>query len=253
MRRRWWGSLVLLLGGLVARVGAQDRLPEGDTAYADGDLEAARVAYHGALTTPGNDPARLLHLHLRLGILCAALGEDDDAREHFRVVLSLDPDTPPPSELGPRQRVTFEDARDRAGRLDLSLSAPDGASPDAPTPLRVEASPALRALGATLVLRANRWEREVRLDGLPTLVLPTEAWTGDRLQLRVDALDAHGGRLLRRDLELAPTPRPQTETPRRRPWLWVAVGVIAVALVATSVGLVLTRDRPIDVRSVSVS
>jgi len=248
---------------VVGPVSAQDPSPleAADAAYDEGDLEAAREGYGDALTRPGNTPETIHRIRLRLGIIAAAFGEGDSARTHFRVALALDPNTPPPSELGPPQRVPFEEARDETGPLELELETPAGVRDEGPTELLLRASPTLRLLAASVRVSAGDWTRSVTLDGVPSLVVPEEAWTGPRLVLVADALDAHEGRLLRRSVELAPGARrpgrPATnvdddERGGVSPWVWVVLGVVVVGAAITAAVLA-TSPRGLRVDSIAVT
>lgn len=239
-------SIVLMLAPSAFAQGPS--LAEAARAFEEGRFAEAGRAYADALAEPGHEPAELLQIHLRLGII-AALGGDDPAI-HFAIALALDPVLDPPVELSPELRARFEALREaREGRrLSVRIEEHEARRTvsvhDAPGGLVV----ALRVRGA------GGYERRVPWAGAPIeLSAPPPFW--------IEALDAHGGVLARAgdwQSTLSPaaaaataqrTPPEATPAPPARepsliesPWLWIAVAIVVTG-VAVAIAFSASGDR----------
>jgi len=235
-----------------------DRLAAAEAAFAEGRLEAATDGYEAALAAPGNDPTALHRIHLRLGTLAMMRGRTETAREHLTAALALDPDTPVPPELSPPQQRRFEEVRAEVEPLDLQIEVAEPPRRDSTTRLQLRPSPSLRRLADRLSVRVgDTWRREVPLDGVPSLAMPPTVWGAEaRITLLADALDAHGGVLLRRRYELLaneameqPTSDPDPDAPAddaevwESPWFWIVGGLLLGAAGGAIALAVVLGDR----------
>ena len=209
----------------------------------DGDIPRARALYERALAGGALEPDVLAQVHLRLGALCRAMGEDAAGDAHFAVALAIDPERAPPPDLPPAGRERFEALRG-AGRVSLEVSAREAD--------RVE----VRARGApvaALRVRAGSAPAD-RREGTQTVVELPEG----PVDLEVAALDAHGNVLLvhtttiqgaiaiSQTQEAQPVPAPHVPAWWEDGGLWIgaALGVLAIAtgVIVTAV-IVSENDR----------
>jgi len=227
--------------------------------------EAAKVCA-AALRRGKLARAELLQLLRMQGLIAAASGRDDRAKNAFARLLALDPRASLAPGHPPRVSRAFRRARaSLAGaHLTLALRAPRRAPFDRPLPISValRADPLRQVDHAQLYLRAEgtrgRWQRlrRPRTD-LRWRVDPRTLTAGRvaRVGFFVVVRDSHGNVLAqlgsaerpRSMVLMAPTAerRPAvTGTPwYRRWWVWTAVGAVVVG---SAVALGVTLSRPAD-------
>lgn len=184
--------------------------------HRDGALDRALELFEEALNAPGNEPSDLITIHLYIGMLRGAMGEDQVARRSFEACLALDPSLAEHEEFGPRLQQAFEAVRaERAGRV-LSVRVNPATIGDQSGGLDVEiaATNAPEGLVAALELIASVESESphltLRVDGAgpTTVTVPPVAHHNTPIRLDVTALDAHGGVLARESRVISPPPTP---------------------------------------------
>jgi hypothetical protein len=112
-----------------------------ESAYSAIDFDGTRTAAENALNEGNHDPTETLRLYTLLGIATSALGQDSEAREAFRRVIAIDPNTDVDKTLSPKIRSPYLEVRGelsakgkltplsanvvrRAGRLFVELNDP---------------------------------------------------------------------------------------------------------------------------------
>lgn len=274
----------LLASLLFSRLGSAQpsggTLEEALAAYEEGQLNGALELFEEALLAPGHEVSELVTIHLYLGMLHAAMGEEPLARRSFEVCLALDPTHAGSDEFGPQLRQLFDEVRDaREGRAlsieirRLSESGTNRGGVD----VEIAALNAPEGLVAALELDAESSgeaaELTMRVESAgPTVVtLPASLVESGTVRLEVVAHDANGSVLARGREELHPSPAAMTEEAeeadddaelddetstrdqgetrrqRRRRALWIGLGVGLGTLVAGAVVLGATLGTAEDV------
>lgn len=232
---------VLAFGGTA--FAQEDPLREAAQAYEEGRIAEAARRYHEALGRGGLEPAELVHVHLRLGILAALEGELDESDRRFAMALALDPIREPPEELSPELRERFEALRETQDGRRLTLVIRRTRRGDA---LRIEARHAPEGMAAAIRIRGHEgYAVELPYEGEPIVVEPPAG----ALPIEVTLFDSHGNRLARAGARLpvaVATDEPSEQLPTRTlletPWLWVVVGAIVIGIGVT-VGVSASGDR----------
>lgn len=243
---------VVLALACSAPASAQAPLERADRAYDEGRLADAGLAYDEALATGALDPAALVHVHARLGVLTAMGGQETHAERHFALALALDPALDAPTELDPTLRARFEALREERDGRRLAVRLEDDG--ELRTVTVTDAPP--RAVRHVVVRGAQGYEQRFEWTGEPLRIDAPE----EVLPLEALALDPHGNRLARAGARLGPVPLPPavavTESPTsgpapgenngrswfETPWLWIVVG-LAVVGVGVAVGLSASGER----------
>jgi hypothetical protein len=102
---------MLVFGSVSARAEPSAALAAAEAAYVAVDFEGTRSASENALNEGNHDPAETLRLYTLLGIATATLGQEAEAREAFRRVIGLDPDTGLDKDLSPKIRSPYLEVR----------------------------------------------------------------------------------------------------------------------------------------------
>ncbi|MEO8843865.1 MAG: hypothetical protein ABI591_11030 [Kofleriaceae bacterium] len=228
--------------GAIALVGAI--VCVGQPVYADGrsepaalavarhdvdgsDYLAARGALVSALDSGTAGPEELAEIYKLSGIVEAALGNDDAATEAFDRWLSIDPKGILPAGTSPKIMRPFDSAAATLkAREPLKVKVETSASPPSVTLVVVNDPDKLITRAQVFVVADGKPEAKIEGAGTAriTLALPH----GERLDLRLQALDAHGNRVV----ELGSTDVPIVITG-------------GAPLVATTKPVIRHRDEPI--------
>ncbi len=86
-------------------------LAAAERAYQDVDFPATREAAQHALEAGGSSPEQTARLHVLLGISAAALGDADDAKQHFIAALAVSPELKLDKSLSPKIRDPYLQAQ----------------------------------------------------------------------------------------------------------------------------------------------
>ena len=97
-----------------ARAAIPPKVAEARRLIDDLELEAALKALDAADKVEGNDRATVLEILTLQGIAFGTLGKDAKTRDSFRKLLTLSPSATLPSDLPPRVRTPFFEAKDWA-------------------------------------------------------------------------------------------------------------------------------------------
>ncbi|MEM6956468.1 MAG: hypothetical protein AAF645_12305 [Myxococcota bacterium] len=227
-------------------------LREADAAYADIDYERAGELAQEALESGGLGPADTSRVYELIGITAAANGDEEGSRDAYIRMLAINPSAQADSNLAPRLRSPFLEARGFwAGRRQRLAIEVDQRSDD----VRVRVVDPV-AMALTLVARYRGADAadfdERRGSASEPLVIPLEE--GGVYELHLE--DEYGNRLLERgsddearvaDAIVSGGTGSDDETGEGRGvplWVWIGAGVLAAGLLTT--GIVLgTRTRPI--------
>lgn len=206
------------------------------------DYLAARGALASALDAGTASPDDLAEIYKLSGIVEGALGKEADATASFAKWLAIDPKGALPPGTSPKIMKPFEAAQKKTEPV--KVKAETQASPPSVT-LVVQADPERLIRRVRVFVRADG-KPETKLEGTGTGRIEIALPNGKRLDLRLQALDEHGNRVV--ELGTADVPIVITgaapdvavatkpiithhEEPREaRPlylrwWLWGAVGV----------------------------
>ena len=248
-------ALALLAASLVtcaaATAGAQS-IDAAREAYERGALTEARARYEAVIAAGSAEPPALAEAHLRLGILRAASGDEAGARAELASALAIDPELTTPEELPPDQAAWVDDAR-RTPRIELRCELGESG-------VRVAAEGGPEGLLARVRVAGAAWSTTLEAGG-GEVPVPSSEWQDGVLRLRVEALDAAGGVLGRRMVELrreaaaveadagATTvalppvepavlalPPAREDDVASSPWLWIGVGA-GVVLIGAAIAI----------------
>ena len=221
------------------------------------DYLAARAALVSALDAGTASPEDLAEIYKLSGIVEGALGKEDDATASFAKWLAIDPKGTLPPGTSPKIMKPFEAAQKKSEPLKVKTETE--ASPPSVT-LVIQTDPLHLVHRARVFVRADG-KPEAKLEGAGGDQIKIALPPGKRLDLRVQALDEHGNRVVELgsadvpivitgaapDVAVATKPAVHHEEPRSaRPlylkwWLWGAVGV-AFAGAGTYFGLEARTD-----------
>lgn len=101
-----------LLWCLAAHAAPASKLEEAQRLVEDLDFEAALKVLDAAEKTEGNDRATLKEIYTLQGIAFGTLGKEAKTRDSFRKLLLIAPEATLPSDLPPRVRTPFFEAKD---------------------------------------------------------------------------------------------------------------------------------------------
>ncbi|MFT3693185.1 MAG: hypothetical protein QM831_08590 [Kofleriaceae bacterium] len=181
-------ALVVALMVCVARA---DDLDTAKKAVTGSDYMAARPALANALASGTAGPDELAEIYKLSGIVEAALGNDKDATANFTKWLTLDPKGALPPGTSPKITRPY-DAAAQAIKSRAPLKAKADTTAQPPTVTLVVTGDADNLIVKARVFVSADHGPEKTLEGTGTIALPK----GSRLDLRVEALDAHGNRVI---------------------------------------------------------
>jgi hypothetical protein len=159
------------------------------------DYMAARGALSAALDAGTSSPEELTEIYKLSGIVEGALGNDKDATEYFRKWLSIDPKGMLPAGTSPKIKRPFDSAAAKVKAHEpLKVKVETSASPPTVTLVIVNDPEHLIAKARVFVIADGKHETKVEGEGKQqiTIALPP----GGRLDLRVQALDENGNRVV---------------------------------------------------------
>jgi hypothetical protein len=104
-------AVALALSSTTARAEQSASLGAAEAAYLAVDFEGTRSASENALNEGNHDPVETLRLYTLLGIAASTLGQDSEAREAFRRVIGIDPETGLDKTLSPKVRSPYLEVR----------------------------------------------------------------------------------------------------------------------------------------------
>lgn len=156
------------------------------------DYLAARGALVSALDAGTASPEELAEIYKLSGIVEGALGKDADATASFAKWLAIDPKGTLPPGTSPKIMRPF----DAAAKLDatVKVKVETAAAPPSVT-LVIQSDPQRLVTRARVFVRADG-KPETQVEGAGTDRIKLALPTGKRLDLRVQALDAHGNRVV---------------------------------------------------------
>jgi len=258
-------SLIVALASVASPTFAQTTLDRAENAYSEIDFPRVIELANQALQEGGHSPAEVARIYELIGLSNAAEREEDPAREAYVKMLALRPDAEVDTNLAPRLRSPFLEARGfwasrssgfavearvvRArGSIRVELSDPLGMAAQIRVLSRDHA--AMEPMGETTVPAAP--EVLVEVPALPD---------APQIDYAVQVLDEHGNRLA--EIGTEDQPRIFGDAPAVLPppgggddgdsggipvWVWIVGGVVAAGALAVGLGFGL-RDRPITLQS----
>jgi len=257
-------SLIVTLGALLAAPAlAQTTLDRAENAYSEIDFPRVIELADEALREGGHSPAEVARLYELTGLSHAAEREEDAAREAYVKMLALRPDAEVDTNLAPRLRGPFLEARgfwaSRSGAfaVEARVVRARGA-------IRVELSDPLGMASEIRVLSRDHAlmapMEETRVPAEADLLVEVPALPdAPQLDYAVQVLDQHGNRLA--ELGTEDEPRLFGEAPMVSPptddgegasgiptWVWIVGGVVAAGALALGLGFGL-REDPITLQS----
>ncbi|MBX3249564.1 MAG: hypothetical protein KF901_20470 [Myxococcales bacterium] len=261
--RSW--ALALALLALSSPAGAQDLLGQAEEAYMNVDFERTLELCGRAMASGSLSPERLARVYELMGIAHAANGDEDASREAYKKMLALRPDAQVDTNLAPRLRSPFMEARGywatRSDRLSLEavlVRAERGLRVTLSDPLGMVASLVVLTRGAGELRPYDEHRGPAQLTSLVEVAALPEA---DRIEYVIEALDAAGNRVAQ--LGTRDTPNSVgRDTPRggergvgggeERPRRWWIAGVVAAIVVGAALGVGLyygLRTEPVTLQS----
>ena len=258
---RWrvcWGvAAALLMIGFAQTARADEAsLVEARRAVDTSDYMAARTALAAALNKGDANPGELAEIFRLSGIVEAALDDVAASSAAFAKWLSLEPRSVLPAGTSPKIMRPFKTASDQAKKArPLEVKAETSADPPTVS-LVIVNDPQKLVVRARVIVRVDG-KPEQTFTGLDQIALPH----GKRLDLRIQALDQHGNRIVELGTAEVPIvitgtgaierPKPiaerrssEPDQPRPRYLQWKLWGAAAgvTALGTGIVGLLLRSD-----------
>ncbi len=234
---------------------------DAEALYLEAALDEAKQAFEQALSQGPYSPSVLAAIYWHLGAIAGlnhAYAEADDA---FACALALDPTLRVPDEIGREGEERYRALQRVARRIDVSLR-PVAPSAKQSTRVNVELRHAPSDFARTFRASAAPdgsvpWQTETSVEE-GAIEIPAAAWRGgQRLEVEVDVLDAHGNVLTSGTTTLhaqaAEEAMPLTEerSVARSPWLWTGVAAVVIAGVATAI-LLSTRETRYEGGTVAI-
>jgi len=183
-------ALGLVVGAGSAR--ADDALATARKDVDNSDYLPARLALADALAAGTAGPDDLAEIYMLSGIVEGALGDSAAAKRAFAKWLSIDPKGTLPQGTSPKITRPFTAAA--ASTAPIKVKTETSADPPSVTLVVVSDKQKL-ITGARVFVRADGG-RERELDGEGTKEIAIELPHGHRLDLRVQAVDKHGNRVV---------------------------------------------------------
>jgi hypothetical protein len=185
-------AIVFALVVLAVATARADDLDTARKAVDSSDYVAARTALAKALAAGTASPSDLADIYKLTGIVEAALGDANAARSAFQKWLSLDPKGTLPDGTSPKITRPFAAASGVATPVKVKVET--SADPPQIT-LVVQTDREDLITGARVFVRADGGP-EKQLDGTGADKIKIDLPHGQRLDLRVQALDSHGNRVV---------------------------------------------------------
>lgn len=161
------------------------------------DYMGARGALQAALDAGTASPEELTEIYKLSGIVEGALGNDKEAAENFRKWLSIDPKATLPAGTSPKITRPFDAAAAKVkAHGPLKVKVETTALPPSVTLVVVNDPEALVAKARVFVSADGKHETKVEGDDREKGGIKIALPQGDRLDLRVQALDEHGNRVV---------------------------------------------------------
>lgn len=262
-------AVIVLFAVTAAPVHAQDLLGQAEEAYMNVDFERTLDLSRQAMATGRLSPDRLARVYELMGVAYAASGDEDASREAYKKMLALRPDAQVDTNLAPRLRSPFMEARGYWATRSDRLAA-DVALVRSERGLRISIVDPL-GMAARIVVR-TRVSGEMR--PLEEQTLPAESGAlavveglpeADRIDYVIELQDQAGNRLVQLGTNDTPNvvgrdpvvaggggAAPREEGGGVPGWVWGVVGgVVAAAAIGTGLYLGL-RTEPITLRSAVV-
>lgn len=232
------GALAIV-AALALPAAAESSLEQARRDVDGSDYLAARAALVSALDAGTASPEDVAEIYKLSGIVEGALGNEQEAAAAFAKWLSIDPKGTLPAGTSPKITRPY----DAASREPLKVKVETSAKPPEVTLVIVSDPAQLVTRARVFVVADGKPETKLEAAGTDKIKLALPA--GKRLDLRVQALDAHGNRIVElgsTDVpivitggagpiepvapKLAVRHTPVVERPLYlRWWLWGAVGV----------------------------
>lgn len=247
-------AVLVLAHGADARA---DALADARKAVDGSDYANARGLLTAALEAGTSAPDELAEIYKLTGIVESALGNAQGATQAFARWLSLDAKGALPFGTSPKIMKPFTAAHDKAKKLGIVAAKAETEDDPPSVTLVVENDPQKLIVGARVYFRADkRPEQTLEADGTDRIKLDLE--TGKRIDLRLQAIDKYGNRVVElgskdvpivitstgttkqivdpNDAKLVKTTPAHVEPARPRPWYltWWVWGITTV--VATGAG-----------------
>ena len=210
---RCWPVVVMFALGRVVVAQADTPLDDARTAVDNSDYMAARTALDTALAAGNASPDELAEIYKLSGIVEGAVGDAAAATTAFSKWLALDPKGALPAGTSPKIARPYKAASDQAKKRKPFEVKADTVSLPPTVTLVVVSDPMQLAWGARVFVVADG-KPEKQIDGKPGE--PIELPHGDRLDLRVQALDDKGNRVFELGSKSVPIVITGAETPEER-------------------------------------
>ncbi len=256
--------LLAALGiGTTSTALAQNTIAQAEEAYLNVDFERTLELCQQALAEGRHAPDRVARIYELMGVANAANGDEEAARESYVRMLALAPDAQVDTNLAPRLRSPFMEARgvwatrsERLGAEARLVRQRGGLRVVVTDPLGmgVQVRVLSRVEGEMVALNEQMFEPS------ESLLVPIDALPeADRIEYVVQLLDEHGNRLVELGTEDEPrsvgrerstAPVGETDEGSKIPlWVW---GIVGGAVAAAGIGLGLyfgLRTEPVTLRS----
>jgi hypothetical protein len=187
-------AVAICIAVCVGHAQADDESPieKARAAIDDLDYTGAKTLLVEALKNGTNSPEQLIEIYKLTGTVAASLSDSKLAVEAFRKLLALDPKASLPSGTSPRITKPFTEASKK--KLPLVVKTETAAKPPSVTVV-IEADP-MTMVASAKVLFAVDGKPEQTLDGKGKDKIKIDLPKGRRIDLRVEALDEYGNRLV---------------------------------------------------------
>lgn len=258
-------SLILAALAIASTASAQTTLDRAENAYSEIDFPRVIELANQALQEGGHSPTEVARIYELIGLSNAAEREEDPAREAYVKMLALRPDAEVDTNLAPRLRGPFLEARgfwasrSTGFALEARVVRARGA-------IRVELSDPLGMASEIRVLSRDHAAMEpmteTTVPAAPEALVEVAALPdAPQIDYAVQVLDEHGNRLA--EIGTEDQPRIFGDAPVVAPppgggddgdsggipvWVWVVGGVLVAGAVAVGLGFGL-RDKPITLQS----
>jgi hypothetical protein len=184
--------VLVLAHGAVA---SADALGDARKAVDGSDYATARGLLTTALEAGKAAPEELAEIYKLTGIVEGALGNAQPATDAFGKWLSLDAKGALPFGTSPKIMKPFTAAQDKAKKLGLVAAKAETEDDPPSVTLVVENDPQKLIVGARVYFRADkRAEQTLEAEGTKRIKLDLE--TGKRIDLRLQAVDKYGNRVV---------------------------------------------------------